>query len=169
VDLKIKIIKTSIYSRSESCVQYVHCWLSQARALDFLLKSQSICWKLAPQHVVRVKAPKSIQRVASTHSILQSCTLNIVVFRATSHTRLRARAHYTSSTLIGGKGGAGPSLLHTMLEGPMEHVNERWMWRTDGVWECKMMDVESTWDPTWHQMNHVSWSLGLFSKTTSCM
>ena len=40
--------------------------------------------------------------------------------RATSHTRLRARDHYISSTLIGGKGGAGPSSLHTTLEGPME-------------------------------------------------
>jgi hypothetical protein len=30
----------------------------------------------------------------------------------------------TSSTLIGGKGGAGPSsLLHTTLEGPTEYVN----------------------------------------------
>ena len=29
------------------------------------------------------------------------------MLRATSHTRLRARDHFTSSTLIGGKGGAG--------------------------------------------------------------
>ena len=43
--------------------------------------------------------------------------------------RLRARDHYTSSTLIGGKGGAGgPSLLlHTTLEGPTEYVSARWM------------------------------------------
>jgi hypothetical protein len=47
--------------------------------------------------------------------------------RATSHTRLRARDHYTSGTLIGGKGGAGPSLLHTMLEEPQEYVNARRM------------------------------------------
>ena len=42
--------------------------------------------------------------------------------RAASHTRLRARDHCTSSTLIGGKDGVGPSpLLHTStLEGPME-------------------------------------------------
>ena len=26
------------------------------------------------------------------------------------------------------------------------------------------MDVKSTWIPTWHQVDHVSWSLGLFSK-----
>ena len=46
----------------------------------------------------------------------------------TSHTRLSARDQYTSSTLIGGKGGAGPSSLHTMLEGPTEYVNNtRWM------------------------------------------
>jgi hypothetical protein len=35
--------------------------------------------------------------------------------------------HYTSSTLIGGKGKASPSLLHTTLEGPTEYVNARWM------------------------------------------
>jgi hypothetical protein len=42
--------------------------------------------------------------------------------RATSHMRLRARDHYTSSTLIGGKDGASPSSLHTTLEGPTEYV-----------------------------------------------
>ena len=43
--------------------------------------------------------------------------------RATSHMRLRARDHCTSSTLIGGKGGAGSSsLLHTMLEGQREYI-----------------------------------------------
>ena len=46
---------------------------------------------------------------------------------ATSHTRLRACDHYTSSDLIGGKGGAGPISLHTTLEGPTEYINARWM------------------------------------------
>ena len=41
-----------------------------------------------------------------------------------THERLRAHDHYT---LIGGKGGAGPSSLHTTLEGPTEYVNARWM------------------------------------------
>ena len=49
------------------------------------------------------------------------------ILRATSHTRLTGRDHYTSSTLIGGKGGPGPSLLHTTLEGPTEYVIARWM------------------------------------------
>ena len=31
------------------------------------------------------------------------------------------------------------------------------------VCEHKMMDVKSTWIFTWHQMDHVSWSLGLLS------
>jgi hypothetical protein len=31
-----------------------------------------------------------------------------------------SRDRCTLSTLIGGKGGAGPSLLHSMLEGPTE-------------------------------------------------
>ena len=47
--------------------------------------------------------------------------------RATSHTILRAHDHNTSSTLIGGKGAAGPSSLHTTLEGPTEYVNAWWM------------------------------------------
>jgi hypothetical protein len=51
---------------------------------------------------------------------------NHLALRATSHTRLRACDQYTSSTLIGGEAGAGPSSLHTMLEGP------------NGVCECKM-------------------------------
>ena len=29
------------------------------------------------------------------------------------------------------------------------------------------MGVKSTWIPTWHWMDHVSWSLGLFSKIAS--
>ena len=65
--------------------------------------------------------------------------------RVTSHTWLRARDHYTSSTLIGGKGRAGPSSLHTTLEGTTKYV-------------------KSTWSLTRHRMVHVSWSLGLFSK-----
>ena len=41
--------------------------------------------------------------------------------------RLIAHDHYTSSTLFGGKGGAGPSSLHTTLEGPTDYVDARWM------------------------------------------
>ena len=53
---------------------------------------------------------------------------NTLLIRTTSHMRLRAHDHYTSSTLIGGKGGAGPSsLLHTTFEGLVEYVNARWM------------------------------------------
>jgi hypothetical protein len=33
----------------------------------------------------------------------------------------------------------------------------------NGVCECKM-DVKSTWISTWHRMDHVSWSFGLFQK-----
>ena len=51
----------------------------------------------------------------------------LMVFRATSRSRPRARDQYTLSTIVGGKGGAGPSSLHTTLEGP-----------TEGVCECKM-------------------------------
>ena len=58
--------------------------------------------------------------------------------RPASHTRLRAHDHCTSSTLIGGKGWAGPSSLHTTLEGPTECVcvcaraRARWMYGLHG-------------------------------------
>ena len=51
--------------------------------------------------------------------ICDSSTIGLAL-RATSHMRLSAHDHDTSSTLIGGKGGAGPSSLHTTLEGPTE-------------------------------------------------
>ena len=54
--------------------------------------------------------------------------------------------------LVQEKRGAGPSsLLHTTLEGPTEYANARWM----------------SWISTWRQMDHVSWSLGPFSRITS--
>ena len=68
----------------------------------------------------------------------------LATLKATSHTRLRARDHYTSSTLIRGKGGAGPSSLHTTLEEPTEHICEG------------KMDEKFAWIPTWHRMDHVS-------------
>jgi hypothetical protein len=46
--------------------------------------------------------------------------------------RLRVHGHYTSSTLIGGKGRAGPSSLHARLEGPTENVKARWMSSLEG-------------------------------------
>jgi hypothetical protein len=36
-------------------------------------------------------------------------------------------------------------------------------WGTNGVCECKR-DVKCTWILTWHPMDHVSWSLGLFNR-----
>ena len=54
--------------------------------------------------------------------------------KATSHTRLRARYQYTSSTLIGGKGG-------------VVKFAPRYARGTNGVCGCKM-DVKSTWIPT---------------------
>ena len=66
--------------------------------------------------------------------------------------RPRARDRYTSSTLIGGKGGPGRNWLPTTLEGPT------------GVRECNM-DVMSTYILTWHQMNNVSCHSDYFSKS----
>ena len=45
----------------------------------------------------------------------------------TLYTRDWARDHCNSSPLVGGKGRAGPSSLHTTLEGPTEYVNAKWM------------------------------------------
>ena len=78
----------------------------------------------------------------------------LVRLRATAHTRLRAHDHFASSTLIGGKRRS------------WFKFTSHYAWGTNRVCECKM-GVESTWIPTWHLMDHVSWSAGLFSKTAS--
>ena len=50
---------------------------------------------------------------------------------------------------------------------PGSKFASHYAWGTDGVCEGKM-DVKFTWILSWHRMDHVSWSFGLFSKTTSC-
>ena len=70
------------------------------------------------------------------------------ISRATSHMELRAHDHYTSSTLIGGNGGACPSSLDRTLE------DQRSMWMQDG---CKVY-----MDFTWHRMGScsmVTWTI----------
>ena len=67
---------------------------------------------------------------------------------------LRTCVHGTSST------------LHWWKSWIRSKFASHYAWGTNWVSECKM-DVKSTWFPTWHWMDHVSWSLGLFSKTTS--
>jgi len=73
--------------------------------------------------MVRSESTPHIRISQSDHTVEAYCD----GLRATSHTRPRARDHYTSSTLIGGKSRSGPSSLPTMLEGPTEYVNVRWM------------------------------------------
>jgi hypothetical protein len=75
------------------------------------------------------------------------------LLKATSHMRLRARDHYTSST-------------HWWKRWSWSKFASHYAWGTNGVCERKM-DVKSICMPTWHQMDHVSWLLGLFSKTAS--
>jgi hypothetical protein len=71
---------------------------------------------------------------------------------------LRARDHDTLSTLIGGKGWAGPSSLHTTLEGPMD------MWMQDG---CKvymdsyMTSIGSRFMVTWTILKNRLLKVGL--------
>ena len=68
-----------------------------------------------------------MSRAYHNRSFLLTLALKPRHIRATSHMRLRAHDYYTSSTPIGGKGGANPSSLHTTLEGATGYVNARWM------------------------------------------
>ena len=67
----------------------------------------------------------AIPLVYTQHVIFYFFSIKNRILRATSHTRLRAHDHSTSSTLMGEKCGAGPSSLHTTLEGPTEYVSAR--------------------------------------------
>ena len=57
--------------------------------------------------------------------------------RGTSHTRLRARDQYTSSTLIGRKGRAGPSSLLQLRS-----RDQRSMWMQDGCKSLFLHDIQ---------------------------
>ena len=106
------------------------------------------CWSHSKEARTEESLTSRVWRYGERH-------MSIQILRATSHTRLRACDHYTSSTLIG-----------TWKRESQSKFASHYTWGTNGAHKCKM-DVKSTWIPTWHQMDHVSWSLGLFSKTTS--
>ena len=96
-------------------------------------------------------------------------------FRAPSHTSRRAvtmntwetkrKGHFTHET-------ESPWLFHFKHSHWWERLSQwskfasRYAWGSNGVCECEM-DVKSEWILTWHRMDRVSRSLGLFSRTTS--
>jgi len=76
--------------------------------------------------------------------------------KATSHTRLRARDRITANALIGGKGGAGPSSLHTTIC----LRDQRGMWMHDGCnvyMDSYMASNESCFMVTWTISRTISW------------
>jgi hypothetical protein len=102
----------------------IHVWASMP------LK---VWWKVCScgkKLVVRARPWQRQKRWVSCDSWFDVFAPNFVVFstdlRGHSHMRLRAHDQYTSSTPVRGKGGAGPSSLHTTFEGLMECVNVRW-------------------------------------------
>ena len=52
---------------------------------------------------------------------------------------------------------------HWWERGSRSKFPSHYAWGTNGVCECKM-GAKSAWILTWHQIDHVSWSLGLFFK-----
>ena len=80
-------------------------------------------------HSLRVKDGIAHPRVKYCDELYITLVLldkrQVMLSKVTSHTRPRARDHSASSTLIGGKGRAGPSSLHTTLERPTKYVNAR--------------------------------------------
>ena len=81
----------------------------------------------------------SMHSIDSVHTHGQCFVITISFISAKNHTTPFLKGHFlhetesprrdhnTSSIIIGGKGGAGPSSLHTMLEGRTESMNARWM------------------------------------------
>ena len=96
-----------------------------------------------------------------------------ILLRATSHTRLRARDHYTLSILIGGKGGASPSSLH-IRPWLFKNLDFSLLWSvtcpcfryTLGQYGLPTitfsMDEKSTWNPTWQVWTNVNCHYGDF-------
>ena len=117
----LNVSPMKILGKSEHLVNDICCLLVFIKKLHLYKSQRPIYVAFAPS-ITFDNIITNIQTNMFVHK------LSVILTRATSHMRLRAHDRYTSSTLIGGKGGAGPSsLLHTMLEGPTEYVNVRWM------------------------------------------
>ena len=105
----------------------------------------------ASLHCKSQRKKRSQQKYAKSNTTTFAVAIVLVVIECltvTSHARLRARDHCTSSTLM------------------VEKFASHYVWGTNGVCACKM-DVKSTWIPKWHRIDHVSWSIALLSNTTS--
>ena len=101
------------------------------------------CWlcksKTSIMNNIFIRGPKLMREVATALDLDMLTTLVSCLGR---------------SELVGRKLPLNtPSIL-----GPLHTRN----WEINGKFECKT-NVKSTWIPTWHQIDHVSWSLGLFN------
>ena len=88
-------------------------------------------------------------------------TLNHHVKHVWADMQGKAKGHFTHET-------EGPWPLHFKHSHWWKRRSRskfapHYAWRTNGICECKM-NVKSTWIPTWHKMDHVTWSLGLLPK-----
>ena len=173
--------------------QYVECHL----LLNDYSFSYAICWMLVhacatspgkfkwsgPHHTIK------ILHFVLFHSV--TCYTNSIVLRIhVNTTKLRnIMCTLVASVILRSLECTMVDYVLTLSKGHFTHETkcpwplhfkhshwwERWKlskfashyaWRTNGVCGCNM-DVMSTWSPTWHRMDHVSWSLGLLSITTS--
>jgi hypothetical protein len=100
-------------------------------------------------------------------------TANGLGFRATSHTGLRARDHYMSSTLIGGKGRTGTVVwselgLYSNTAWPdtkprdhgIPNAHNHWFILFSHVWGPPWIEIH--WDNIWlkarsHMTSHYTW------------
>jgi hypothetical protein len=111
------------------CTLYIHL------AFTYFVGPSSVVWNelglappFPPMRVFVVQWLRALSRLCEVALILfihHALRLLLIRFSATSHTRLRACDHCNSSTLIGGKGRAGPSSLHTYAWGT--NRLQRWM------------------------------------------
>ena len=93
------------------------------------------CWTPKPLPPRNHNSPQLVWLVWSTFEpwpFMEPCYSYMLLTRATSHTRLRAHDHYTSSH------------SHWWIRRSRSKIASHYAWETNGVCECKM-DVKSTW------------------------
>ena len=113
---------------------------------------------------VNVESPQSPCALIT----LSSQMLTYYYFMALSHLALFAfSSHYLKGHFTHETESLWPlQHSHWWKRQSRSKFASQYTWGTNRVCDCKM-DVKSTWIPTWHRMDHVTWSLGLFSRTTS--
>ena len=158
---------TSAFIHPQASGVRIHTQTQKAQSTCFILKTSSrVPEKTTTVVIKRWLGPLPHTRLRA-HDLITLQALSLVekpepVQVRYFTLRLRAGANQPVHWCLGGKGLGIQQETSVWVGSPKLRLRD---WRSIQV-NARWM-VKSTWIPTWHRMDHVTWLFGLFSKTIS--